>query len=426
MVKASLTTKRLFAPSVMLQAVAIIFCVAGANAVGQTTSSQLVPAALPPELIEIRSVGNEALYNLDYSTAREKFTELRDRLPQHPAGDLNLAALIWMEHLYKTRRLQTTLYTQEGFYAGGTKSKEGDPIEAGVDKAFRDRIAQAKAKAQKLVDRAPNDPDALYFLGAVYGVLAGYEASAGRKFMSALRNGSRCRELHQRAVKFRPDAYDTYLSIGLYDYVVGSLPGFVRFMVGFIGIHGNKEQGVRELRMAAEKGLYNQDDAAVMLLAVYQREGKPQEALPILEKLSAKYQRNYLIRLEMASTLNRLGRAGDAGAIFEALLQDKSANAEDLIRYQYGEALAVNREYRRAAEQFIAVTKAAVADPDLVTWAFLRAGQALDLGGYRNEAIEQYRKVLARPNIYDSRDQASRGLKKPFREKEDQDESGIP
>jgi hypothetical protein len=229
MVKASLTTKRLFGPPLLLQAVAIIFCIAGANAIGQTISSQPVPAALPPELIEIRSAGSDALYNLDYATAREKFTELRERLPQHPAGDLNLAVLIWMEHLYKTRRLQTTLYTQEGFYAGGTKSKEGDPIEVGVDKAFRDHIAQAKTKAQKLVDRAPNDPDALYFLGAVYGVLAGYEASAGRKFMSALRNGSRCRELHQRVVKLRPDAYDAYLSIGLYNYVVGSLPGFVRY-----------------------------------------------------------------------------------------------------------------------------------------------------------------------------------------------------
>ena len=146
MVKASLTTKRLFAPPVLLQAVAIIFCVAGANAVGQTTSSQPVPAALPPELIEIRSVGNEALYNLDYATAREKFTELRDRLPQHPAGDLNLAALVWMEHLYKTRRLQTTLYTQEGFYAGGTKSKEGDPIEAGVIKRSATTSRRPKPK----------------------------------------------------------------------------------------------------------------------------------------------------------------------------------------------------------------------------------------------------------------------------------------
>ncbi len=372
------------------------------------------PAGLSPEMIAIRNAGTDALYNLDYAAARAKFLELHDRLPEHPVGDLNLAVLTWMEYLYKTRRLQTTLYTQEGFYAGGTKSNAGDAIEAGVDKAFRDYIAQAKTKAQKLVDRAPNDPDAIYFLGAVYGVLAGYEASAGRKFMSALRNGSRCHELHQRMLKLRPDAYDAYLSIGLYDYMVGSLPGFVRFMVGMVGIHGNKERGIRELGIAVEKGLYNKSDAAVLLLAVYQREGKPREALALLESLGSRFPRNYLIRLETASTLNRLGRTGEAYAMFEALLQDKSSNAEDLIRYQYGEALMASRENQKAAEQFDALGAAANADPDLITWGTLRAGQALDLGRQRTEAIDRYRRVLARPNIYDSREQASRGLKKAF------------
>jgi hypothetical protein len=125
-----LVLRRMF---LIVQAILLLAC----TAKGQTTAQPPTPV-LPPELIEIRRIGNEALYNLDYATARTKFTELRDRSPQHPAGDLNLAVLIWMEHLYKTRRLQTTLYTQEGFYAGGTKSKEGDPIEAGVDKAFRD------------------------------------------------------------------------------------------------------------------------------------------------------------------------------------------------------------------------------------------------------------------------------------------------
>jgi tetratricopeptide (TPR) repeat protein len=417
MTKKYLVTNRLVVNLVLLLVVSAISNTVCGNPAGQSVSAQPVPAALPPELIEIRRAGTEALYNLDYSIARSKFNELRDRLPQHPVGDLNLAVTTWMELLYKTRRLQTTLYTQEGFYAGGTKSKEGDPIEATADKEFRDYLEQAKTKAQNLVNRAPKDPDALYFLGAVYGVLAGYEASAVRKFMPALRNGSRCHELHQRAVKLRPDNYDTYLSIGLYDYIVGSLPGFVRFMVGIAGIRGNKERGIEELRMAAEKGLYNNDDAAVMLLAVYQREGKPQEALPLLEKLIVKYPRNFLLRLEMASTLNRLHRAGEADDIFESLLQDKSTGAVDLIHYQYGESLAGNREHLRATEQFIAVTQTAGADPDLVTWALLRSGQTLDLAGQREKAIEQYRQVLARPNVYDSREQASRGIKKPFKQK---------
>jgi tetratricopeptide (TPR) repeat protein len=169
--------------------------------------------------------------------------------------------------------------------------------------------------------------------------------------------------------------------------------------------------------MAAEKGLYNNDDAAVMLLAVYQREGKTEEALPLLEKLIAKYPRNFLLRLEMASTLNRLHRAGEAYGIFESLLQDKSTDAIDLIHYQYGESLAGNREYLRAADQFTAVTQTAGSDPDLVTWSFLRSGQTLDLAGQREKAVERYRQVLTRPNVYDSREQASRSIKKPFGQK---------
>jgi hypothetical protein len=43
-----------------------------------------------------------------------------------------------------------------------------------------------------------------------------------------------------------------------------------------------------------------------------------------------------------------------------------------------------------------------------------------DLAGERQEAIAHYRAVLARPNVYDTRQQAERGLNRPFigREKE--------
>jgi 23S rRNA A1618 N6-methylase RlmF len=45
----------------------------------------------------------------------------------------------------------------------------------------------------------------------------------------------------------------------------------------------------------------------------------------------------------------------------------------------------------------------------------LRAAQALDLAGKRDEALEQYKAVLARPNIYDSHEEAKRGLREPFK-----------
>jgi hypothetical protein len=53
------------------------------------------------------------------------------------------------------------------------------------------------------------------------------------------------------------------------------------------------------------------------------------------------------------------------------------------------------------------------AEEGLVTRAHLRAGQMYDLAGKRDEAIVRYKIVLLRQNVFDSRDQAQRGLKQP-------------
>src|SRR5262249_31249316 len=191
-------------------------------------SAAVTSAALPREIMELRREGHEALYNLDSATATAKFEEIRRRAPHHPAGALYLAPALWLGHLNKTRRLQSGLYSSgSSFYSDADKAKEGsegDAVDANVDRAFRERMAQAKTKALALVARNKNDADALYFLGAYYGVMAGYEASVARKFFSAMRNGSRCVDAHERVMKLKPDYYDAYLSVGVYDYVAGSLP----------------------------------------------------------------------------------------------------------------------------------------------------------------------------------------------------------
>ena len=49
--------------------------------------------------------------------------------------------------------------------------------------------------------------------------------------------------------------------------------------------------------------------------------------------------------------------------------------------------------------------------------AHLRAGRTFDLAGKRNDALAQYRIVLARPDIMDSHDEAKQGLKEPYKRK---------
>jgi tetratricopeptide (TPR) repeat protein len=379
--------------------------------------------ALPPDIMKLRREGHEALYNLDHATAVEKFEEIRKRLPHHPAGDIYLATAIWLKHLSKTRRLQTGLYgSGSSFYAGASASKEGaegDAIDMGVDRAFRERMAQAKSKALALAAKSKNDADALYFLGSYYGVMAGYEASTARKFFSAMRNGSRCVDAHEKVLKLKPDYYDAYLSIGVYDYIVGNLPFSYKFMATMAGVRGNKKRGITRLQTIIEKNAATADDARVLLVAIFRNEKRYEDALSLLEQLSSKYPNGYLLKLEKASTLVTLNRSNDAYAVFESLLKDPSAaSALDLINYQYAEALARNKEYKRAAAAFIAVNQVQGGDANLATISRLRAAQMYDLAGERQEAIAEYNAVLSRPNVYDTKQQAEKGLNKPFIVKE--------
>lgn len=375
--------------------------------------------ALPPELMGLRREGHEALYNLDSATAREKFEEIRRRAPYHPAGDLYLATALWLGHLNKTRRLQSGLYSSgSNFYSGADRAKEGaegDAVDPNVDRAFRERMAQAKTKALALVARNKNDADALYFLGAYYGIMAGYEASVARKFFSAMRNGSRCVDAHEKVLKIKPDYYDAYLSIGVYDYITGSLPFGYKLMASMIGVRGNKKRGIGRLQTIIENDAPTADDARILLVTIFRNEKRYDDALAMLEQLCSKYPRNYLLKLERASMLVTLNRRSEAYAIFEGLVKDPvAASALDLVRYQYAEALARNKDYKRAAAEFMAAYKVEGGDANLATIARLRAAQMYDLAGDRQEAVAQYKAVLARPNIYDTRSQAEKGLSRPF------------
>ncbi|PYS99871.1 MAG: hypothetical protein DMF65_09215, partial [Acidobacteria bacterium] len=74
---------------------------------------------------ELRAEGFEALYNLDYEGARRRFNEMTRLFPDHPAGYQFLAAGLWLKTLNESRRLQASLYNNEGFYK--EKDDQADP-----------------------------------------------------------------------------------------------------------------------------------------------------------------------------------------------------------------------------------------------------------------------------------------------------------
>lgn len=383
---------------------------------------------------EMRSEGFDALYNLDYEGARRRFQEMTRAFPDHPAGFQFLAAGLWLKTLNESRRLQSSLYNTEGFY----KEKD-DVADPKAVAEFKEATRRAEELAEARLKRDPKDAEALYYLGAVKGLKAAFAGAVERSFMSALRNGSDAVDHHRDLVKLDADFHDAKITIGMYDYVVGGLPIFVRVGARFLGHRGNKKRGLETLELVAREGEWARDDAKVLLIALLKREGRFRDAFKYASELAEKYPRNYLFKMESADALvsqAELDRATDAEAarkseerafaIFEALLAPAPRRAErnfaqtprvplDLVHYSYGDALLVAGRAERAAEQLMAAAVVQGAESSLATRALLRAAQAYDVAGKRDEAMAQYKAVLARPNVYDSHEEAKRGLKESYK-----------
>jgi tetratricopeptide (TPR) repeat protein len=407
----------------------LLSVVASSSALAQAGDDKKETAAVRPPLAELQKNGSEALFNLDYDAARQKFKEMTRLYPGDPTGAEMLATTLWLETLNQARRLQAAIYSTQSFYAG-TEDKP-DPR---VVQDFRDLTRRATQLAEARLRRNPRDPQTLYVLGATESLKAAFAATVERRFMAALRSGSDGIDTQRNVIKLDPNFHDAELTIGMYDYIVGTLPLPVRMLASIGGIHGSKKRGIQTLERVAKNGQWTRDDARVLLIAIYKKEKRFPEALALSRELHEKYPRNYLFSLETADSLvsqaaieRQASRAKEAAAreseavrTFETMLHERPAagaapRALDLIHFRYGEALLLMAQAERAATEFLAATTVRGADVGTVSRAHLRAAQSFDLAGKRNEALAEYQVVLSRPNIYDSYDQARRGQKEPYR-----------
>jgi len=383
-----------------------------------------------PRLEELREKGSEAVFNLDYEAARQTFKEMARLFPDDPTGSQMLASTLWLETLNKSRLQQAAIYSSQSFDANTE-----DKPEPHVIQEFRDLTRQATQLARARWQRNPPDPQTLYTLGAIDSLRASFDATIEHRFLAALREGSSAVDRDREVIKLDPNFHDAELTIGLYDYIVGTLPLPAKLVASIAGVRGSKKRGIQTLERVAKEGHWERDDARLLLMALYKREKRFPESLVLSRELQEKYPRNYLFRLETADTLvsqaaaerqaNRMAAADalekEALSTFDSLLRERSASganarALDQIHFRYGETLLLLGQPERAVQQFLAAAKVGGAETVLFTRAHLRAGQSLDLAGKRNEALSEYRIVVTRPNTYNSLEQARRGLKEPYKQ----------
>jgi tetratricopeptide (TPR) repeat protein len=224
---------------------------------------------------------------------------------------------------------------------------------------FQQHATKALALAEAQVARRPQDPQALYELGAAVGLQASYAATVEGRVLGAFRSARRAYDAHEQVLALDPARKDAGLVVGTYRYIVSAMSLPIRMMAYVAGFGGDKDLGMRMIEEAAASGTEASADARFALVLLYNREGRHADALRVLGELQRSFPRNRILWLEAGATALRGGRAAEA----ERLLTDGLTRlAADRRPRMFGEeALWLHK--RGAAR--VALNRLEDAEPDL-------------------------------------------------------------
>ncbi|HEX6497282.1 MAG TPA: hypothetical protein VF018_17485, partial [Acidobacteriaceae bacterium] len=303
-------------------------------------------------------------------------------------------AMVFRE-LYHQDLLDTTYYAHDSFL----NNKRSVPI----PEATRDRIEELTTTGIQLADDQiktnPNDKDAFFARGYLKGIHAAFITLVDHSFVAAARQGLSARTDSEQALKIDPLYTDAKMPIGIQQFAAGSLPRFVRMLVGVFGAGGNKERGLNLLRDCAAHGTITSVESRTVLSLFLRHDGHYSEALAVQHRLAEEYPRNYLFRLEEANLSKDEGSGPAAIALYRKVLADANRPGyftdprQQLALFGLADTQRGQNDVADAAENYLKAAEQPKCSDWMKKRAYLNAGEMYDLLHDREKAVELYRQA---------------------------------
>ncbi len=270
---------------------------------------------------------------------------------------------------------------------------------ARYEQPFRNYADAAIKRARDRLGNGPDGEDALFYLGTTYMYRAAYHGTKN-DWLKAYWFGKQGIEYLEKLVTLNPEYYDAYLGLGLYHYYADVTPRFVKTVGRFLGLKGDRERGLTELHMAAERGTYARIEAQFFLGNIYlYTEQDPNRALAYAEKLVARYPRGFMVF--HGEALQRVGKLDAAEATFQRMLAEYDSLRLPFFtiwaRYNLAEVFFQRNQFDRAVQQYHLALQHIARYPErfkwLRAWSTYRLGESYEVMGNRLRAEGFYRKV---------------------------------
>ena len=339
------------------------------------------PAGSPPELIRtFLQRGMEKGLHLDEKGAVAELMKAVEQDRENPMGYACLA----MAYFF--------------FYETAFETKEKKLKEA----LFLRTVEEAQARAEKRIEKNPQDVEAYFSLAIVRMVKNRWELMR-KNYFRALREAQNVWDYLEKVRELDPENYDVYYPMGIFHYHLAQVSGVARWITTWFVAAGDREKGLKEFELAAEKGYLLKDLARSSLVSAYSGyEKQPARALPFARRLREKYPENYNFSFVLANILSDLGQPEEALSIAREIADGIKSGippyrAELWPRHSLllGKIALDQGEYDKATEYCNQVLKdQAPYNARIRAYALLRLGMIQDARQDRKGAEEYYQRAL--------------------------------
>jgi hypothetical protein len=244
------------------------------------------------------------LYNYDFAAAHAMLDERQRAEPADPLPYSVRAAVYMFSEFERLEILETDFFVDdENMVDGQGHRQKPDPE---VKRRLFATLDEARARAGVILASDPNHRRALLAMVMAAGVAADYVGFVERRQWKGMSLTRETNRYAQRLLALKPPVYDAYMNVGSLEYVVGSLPFFIRWFVRFDRIEGDKRKGIEQLKLVAQHGTYYGPFARILLAVASLREKKLEDARQIVAQLAASFPENPLLKRELDKITARI------------------------------------------------------------------------------------------------------------------------
>jgi hypothetical protein len=236
------------------------------------------------------------MYNLDFPGAHTTFAAWKQAHPNDPMGPASDAAAYLFSEFNRLHILEIDLF------ADNTKFIEREkPVpDPNVKSAFESELAKSAQLANAVLARSPQDENAQLALILADGLRGDYLALIEKRNLAGLSSMKSARARAETLIRQDGSFYDAYLAVGVENYLLGVNAAPVRWLLRLSGAETDKELGLNNLRVTAEKGHYLAPFARLLLAVAAVRNKDGPTAKNLLADLAKEFPQNRLYQDELA------------------------------------------------------------------------------------------------------------------------------